>query len=37
LKEFNNQRLMEPIGNSPPAEAEQGYCAVLEQPATTAQ
>ncbi|MET4122003.1 putative transposase [Bradyrhizobium sp. JR1.5] len=33
---FNNRRLMEPIGNIPPAEAEQRYYAMLEQPATAA-
>jgi putative transposase len=27
---FNNRRLMEPIGNIPPAEAEAGYYATLE-------
>ena len=30
---FNNRRLLEPIGNIPPAEAEQRYSALLEQPA----
>jgi transposase InsO family protein len=30
---FNNRRLLEPIGNIPPAEAEQRYYAMLEQPA----
>jgi len=29
---FNNRRLMEPIGNIPPAEAEARYYAMLEQP-----
>ena len=29
---FNNRRLLEPIGNVPPAEAEQRYYAMLEQP-----
>ena len=29
---FNNRRLLEPIGNIPPAEAEQRYYAMLEQP-----
>jgi putative transposase len=33
---FNNRRLLEPIGNIPPAEAEQRYCAMLEQPAIAA-
>src|ERR1700722_11511157 len=28
---FNNRRLLEPIGNIPPAEAEQRYFAMLEQ------
>ena len=30
---FNRRRLMEPIGNVPPAEFEARYCATLEQPA----
>ena len=30
---FNNRRLLEPIGNIPPAEAEERYYAMLEQPA----
>ena len=30
---LNNRRLLEPIGNIPPAEAEQGYYAMLEQAA----
>jgi transposase InsO family protein len=30
---FNNQRLLEPSGNIPPAEAEERYYAMLEQPA----
>ena len=29
---FNHRRLLEPIGNTPPAEAEQRYYAMLEQP-----
>jgi hypothetical protein len=29
---FNNRRLLEPIANIPPAEAEQRYFAMLEQP-----
>jgi putative transposase len=29
-------RLMEPIGNIPPAEAEEGYYVSLEQPAMAA-
>jgi len=33
---FNNRRLLEPIGNIPPAEAEQRYYATLEQPAMAA-
>ena len=33
---FNNRRLMEPIGNIPPAEAEARYYAMLEQPAMAA-
>jgi putative transposase len=33
---FNNQRLLEPIGNIPPAEAEQRYYATLEEPAMAA-
>ena len=33
---FNNRRLLEPIGNIPPAEAEQRYYAMLEQPARAA-
>ena len=33
---FNNRRLLEPIGNIPPAEAEQRYYAILEQPAMAA-
>ena len=33
---FNNQGLLEPIGNIPPAEAEQRYYAMLEQPAVAA-
>jgi hypothetical protein len=28
---FSNRRLLEPIGNVPPAEAEQHYYAMLEQ------
>ena len=28
---FNNRRLLEPIGNVPPAEAEARYYAILEQ------
>jgi hypothetical protein len=30
---FNHRRLLEPIGNIPPVEAEQRYYAMLEQPA----
>jgi putative transposase len=28
---FNHRRLLEPIGNIPPAEAEQRYYAMMEQ------
>jgi len=33
---FNNRRLLEPIGNVPPAEAEAVYYAALEEPAKLA-
>ena len=33
---FNNRRLMEPIGNIPPAEAEERYYARLEEPVMAA-
>jgi putative transposase len=33
---FNNRRLLEPIGNIPPAEAEERYFAMLEEPAMAA-
>ena len=33
---FNNRRLLEPIGNIPPAEAEERHYASLEQPAMAA-
>ncbi len=33
---FNNRRLMGPIGNIPPAEAEERYYAMLEEPAIAA-
>ncbi len=33
---FNNRRLMGPIGNIPPAEAEQRYYAMLDRPALVA-
>src|ERR1700750_2607601 len=33
---FNNRRLLEPIGNMPPAEAEGHYYAMLKQPAMAA-
>jgi transposase InsO family protein len=33
---FNNRRLLEPIGNIPPAEAEERYCDMLEEPAMAA-
>ena len=29
---FNNRRILEPIGNIPPAVAEERYYAMLEQP-----
>ena len=29
---FNNRRLLEPIGNIPPAEVEANYYATLEEP-----
>jgi hypothetical protein len=29
---FNNRRLLQPIGNIPPAEAEERYYATLEEP-----
>ena len=29
---FNNRRLLEPIGNIPPAEAEANFYAALERP-----
>jgi transposase InsO family protein len=28
---FNNKRLLEPIGNVPPADAERRYCAMLDE------
>ena len=31
-----NRRLLEPIGNIPPAEAEQRYYAMLDEPAMAA-
>jgi putative transposase len=34
---FNNRRLLEPIGNIPPAEAEERYYAMPEEPAVAAQ
>ena len=34
---FNNRRLMEPIGSTPPAEAEERYYAILDATALTAQ
>jgi hypothetical protein len=34
--EPNNRRLLEPIGNVPPAEAEAAYYAALEEPAKLA-
>ena len=33
---FNKRRLLEPIGNVPPAEAEENYYAALEEPAMAA-
>jgi len=33
---FNNRRLLEPIGNIPPAEAEARYYALIEEPALAA-
>ena len=33
---FDHRRLLEPIGNIPPAEAEERYYAVLERPAMAA-
>ncbi|PVB59475.1 IS3 family transposase [Labrenzia sp. 011] len=33
---FNHRRLLEPIGNIPPAEAEERYYATLDQPAVAA-
>lgn len=33
---FNNRRLLEPIGNIPPAEAEERYFAMLDEPAMAA-
>jgi len=33
---FNSRRLLEPIGNIPPAEAEERYYAMLEEPAMAA-
>ncbi|MBP2450035.1 transposase InsO family protein [Rhizobium leguminosarum] len=33
---FNNRRLLEPIGNIPPAEAEKRYYAMLDKPAMAA-
>lgn len=33
---FNNKRLLEPIGNIPPAEAEARYYAQIEEPAMAA-
>lgn len=33
---FNNRRLLEPIGNIPPAEAEERYYAMLDAPAVAA-
>ena len=33
---FNNRRLLEPIGNIPPAEADERYYAILQKPAMAA-
>ena len=33
---FNHRRLLEPIGNIPPAEAEANYYAAKEEPAMAA-
>jgi transposase InsO family protein len=33
---FNNRRLLEPIGNIPPAEAEERYYAMMDEPAMAA-
>ena len=33
---FNNRRLLEPIGDIPPAEAEERYYAMLDEPAVAA-
>jgi transposase InsO family protein len=33
---FNHRRLLQPIGNIPPAEAEDRYYAMLESPAMAA-
>jgi transposase InsO family protein len=33
---FNNRRLLEPIGNSPPAEAEERYYAMMAETAVAA-
>ncbi len=33
---FNNRRLLEPVGNIPPAEAEERYYAMLDEPALAA-
>lgn len=33
---FNHRRLLEPIGNIPPAEAEDRYYAMLNEPAMAA-
>lgn len=33
---FNNRRLLEPIGNVPPAEAEERYYAMQEEPSIEA-
>ena len=35
-RRVDHRRLLEPIGNIPPAEAEQRYYAMLEQPAMAA-
>lgn len=33
---FSNRRLLEPTGNLPPAEAEEQYCAMMDQIPMTA-
>ena len=33
VNRFNNRRLLEPVGNIPPAEAEERYYVTIEEPA----